>query len=150
TVCGSACFVAAFYFLHRLGPPRSVVLLEFFLTSAILAAMRFSPRLAAGWDVGALRARQEGARRTVIRGAGSAGDLLIRDLHRSNEHSYRVIGFVDDDPRKMGTYLGGRPVLGRIDDLPAVIDRHAVSQILIAIPKLSSERIQTILRLCST
>ncbi len=146
---GSACFVAAFYFFQKLGPPRSVILMEFFLTSAAMATLRFSPRLASGWYVDRQRSRQEGARRTVIVGAGSAGDLLLRDLQRSDEHSYRVVGFVDDDARKIGTYLGGRPVLGRIDDLPEVIERHEVSQVLIAIPRLPAERIQTILRLCS-
>lgn len=150
TMTGSACFVASYYFLQRQGPPRSVVLLEFFLTSAAMAALRFSPRLAAGWNVGRRRSRQEGARRTVIVGAGSAGDLLMRDLQRSDEHSYRVIGFVDDDKRKVGTSLGGRPVLGTIDDLPQVIEKHDVAQVLIAIPRLSAERIQTILRLCSS
>jgi FlaA1/EpsC-like NDP-sugar epimerase len=147
---GSAGFVAVFYFFQRLGPPRSVILLEFFMTSAAMAALRFSPRLASGWYVGRRRSRQEDTRRTIIVGAGSAGDLLCRDLLRSDEHRYRVVGFLDDDPRKIGTYLGGRPVLGRIEDLPRVIQKNAVAQVLIAIPRLSPERIQTILRLCSS
>lgn len=150
TLAGSACFVAVFYFFQRLGPPRSVILLEFFLTSAALAALRFSPRLAAGWYGDRWRARQEGVRRTVIVGAGSAGDLLIRDLLRSRDHSYSVVGFVDDDPRKLRTSLGGRPVLGRLGDLPDIISEYEVTQVLIAIPRLSSDRIQTILRLCSS
>jgi FlaA1/EpsC-like NDP-sugar epimerase len=150
TFAGSAGFVAVYYFFQRIGPPRSVILLEFFLTSAGMAVVRFSPRFAAGWYVDQRRSRQVDARRTVIVGAGSAGDLLLRDLYRSSEHSYRVIGFVDDDARKIGTSLGGRPVLGRIDDLPAVIEKHGVVQVLIAIPRLSSERIQAILRLCSS
>lgn len=150
TLAGSACFVAAFYFFQRSGPPRSVVLLEFFLTSAAMAMLRFSPRFATGWYGDQRRSRQEDIRRTVIVGAGNAGDLLLRDLHRSSEHSYRVVGFVDDDTRKVGTSLGGRPVLGTIDDLPQVIEKQDVGQVLIAIPHLSAERIQTILRLCSS
>ena len=47
-------------------------------------------------------------------GAGSAGDLLQRDLLRSDEHAYDVVGFVDDDRRKWGQWIGGRPVLGPI------------------------------------
>jgi FlaA1/EpsC-like NDP-sugar epimerase len=82
-------------------------------------------------------------------GAGSAGDLLLRDLSRSREHNYQVVGFVDDDPRKIGTSLGGRPVLGEIGRLPNFIESQDVSQVLIAIPRLSSEKIQRILQLCS-
>jgi FlaA1/EpsC-like NDP-sugar epimerase len=150
TFAGSSCFVAAFYFSQTLGPPRSVILLEFFLTTAAMAAMRFSLRFTAGWFVDQRRSRLEDVRRTIIVGAGGAGDLLLRDLHRSQEHSYSVVGFVDDDQRKIGTSLGGRPVLGRIDDLPEVIEKHGVTQVLIAIPRLSAERIQTILRLSSS
>jgi FlaA1/EpsC-like NDP-sugar epimerase len=147
-VSGSACFVAAFYFFQRIGPPRSVILLEFFLTVALMALLRFSPRLASGLYVGQ-RSRHEGFRHTLIVGAGSAGELLLRDLLRSTEHNYQVVGFVDDDPHKLGLRLGGRPVLGSVDELPRLIERHDVTQVLIAIPRLSSERIQTILRLCS-
>src|SRR5262249_33299229 len=93
--------------------------------------------------------RQRGLRPTLIAGAGSAGDLLLRDLLRSDEHDYNVIGFVDDDPGKRRLFVGGRPVLGAIDDLPELIERHGVSQVLIAIPRWSAERIQAILRLCS-
>lgn len=149
TLAGSACFVASLYFLQRPVLPRSVILLEFFLTTAAMAALRFSPRFATRWYVGPQRSGQETARRTIIVGAGSAGDLLLRDLQRSRDHSYRVVGFVDDDRRKLGNYLGGRPVLGQISDLPDLIERHGASQILIAIPRLSPEKIQTILRLCS-
>jgi FlaA1/EpsC-like NDP-sugar epimerase len=150
TVAGTACFVAVFYFFQRLGPPRSVILMEFFLTTAAMGALRFSPRVATGWYVHRGRTRQEGIRRTVIVGAGGAGDLLLRDLQRSRDHGYLVVGFVDDDVRKIGTLLGGRPVLGSIDELPDVIEKHEVSQVLIAIPRLAGERIQTILRLCSS
>ena len=149
TLSGSACFVAAFYFLQRIGPPRSVIVLEFFLTTAALGAFRFSPRLAAGWYVERRRSGLGGARRTIVVGAGSAGDLLLRDLSRSREHNYNVVGFVDDDPRKIGTSLGGRPVLGEIGRLPEFVESQDVSQVLIAIPRLSSEKIQRILQLCS-
>ena len=150
TLAGSVCFVAVFYFFQRLGPPRSVILLEFFLTSAVMGGLRFSPRLASGWYGDRQRSRQQGSRHTIIVGAGSAGDLLLRDLCRSREHNYHVVGFVDDDVRKIGTHLGGRPVLGKIDDLPDVIEKYDVTQVLIAIPRLSAERIQMILRLCSS
>jgi FlaA1/EpsC-like NDP-sugar epimerase len=148
TASGSAGFVAFFYLLQILPPPRSVVLLEFFLTSAAMAAYRFTPRLATGWYADQRRARLDGIRKTIIVGAGSGGDLLMRDLSRSRGHSYQVVGFVDDDPAKIGTFLGGRPVLGPIDRLPEYLERFDVSQVLIAIPRLPAERIQKILRLC--
>ena len=149
-ISGSACVVAFFSFFQRPGLPRSVIVLEFFLTTAGLATFRFSPRLASGWYLDQRRARRRQREPTIIVGAGSAGDLLLRDLLRSDEHPYQVVGFVDDDRRKIGTYLGGRPVLCEIERLPEFAQRYGVTQILIAIPRVSSQRIRTILQLCST
>jgi FlaA1/EpsC-like NDP-sugar epimerase len=149
TLTATIAFIATLYFLQRPSPPRSVILLEFFLTTTAMAAFRFSPRLASSWYLDQRRSRRRGKVATLIVGAGSAGDLLLRDLLRSDEHPYRVVGFVDDDPRKIGTLLGGRPVLGAIERLPEFIRRHAITHVLIAIPRLPAGRIRAILKLCS-
>ena len=102
TAVGTVGFVAAFYFLQTPGPPRSVLAMEFFLTASLVGAFRFSPRLADNWLLAQTRSRSAARVRTLIVGAGSAGDLLLRDLRRSDEHSYDVVGFVDDDPDEVG------------------------------------------------
>jgi FlaA1/EpsC-like NDP-sugar epimerase len=149
TLSATACFVAVYYFFQKFGPPRSVIALEYFFTTTAMAAFRFSPRLASNWFVDQRRMRRRGSLRTVIVGAGSAGDLLLRDLLRSDEHVYDVVGFVDDDPRKKGMRLGGKPVLGVLDALPEIVDRFSISQVLIAIPRLASEKIRKILEICA-
>lgn len=150
TLSGSSCVVAFFYFLRQFVPPRSVIILEFFFTTTAMAAFRFSPRLAATWYVDQKRSRRGLSRKTIIVGAGSAGDLLLRDLLRSTEHSYEVVGLVDDDPRKRGTHLGGKPVLGNTTELPMLVERFGVAQLLIAIPRLSAQKVREILKLCSS
>ncbi len=114
TLAGTAVFVAVFYFLQTPGPPRSVLVMEFFLTASLVGTFRFSPRFAQTWLLAQSRSRSGSRKRTLIVGAGSAGDLLQRDLLRSEEHAYDVVGFVDDDRRKWGQWIGGRPVLGPI------------------------------------
>ncbi|HEX2164407.1 MAG TPA: nucleoside-diphosphate sugar epimerase/dehydratase [Thermoanaerobaculia bacterium] len=131
----------------RIGPPRSVVVLDLLLVVALTGALRFSPRLATHY-AGDLRARRRDRLRALIVGAGAAGELLLRDLQRSSDHDYRVIGFLDDDPQKKGAIVGGRPVLGAVDELPAWAERLRVEKVLIAIPHLSAERIREILSLC--
>ncbi|MEX2081595.1 MAG: polysaccharide biosynthesis protein, partial [Dehalococcoidia bacterium] len=97
---GTAVFVAFFYFVQRaledvsIGPPLSIVIIEFLLTTSLVGGLRFSPRLTSRW---AVRQGPSPTVRTIIVGAGSAGELLLRDLHRSDEHPYRVVGFVDDE-----------------------------------------------------
>jgi len=149
TVVGSAAFVATSYFMRQFNVPRTVIALEFFLTTTMMALLRFSPRLLMGWYRDQQRSRLEGAQRTVIVGAGDAGDLLLRDLVRASDNTYHVIGFLDDDPAKIGTSLGGKPVLGSIEELPSIVRREQIVMVLISTPRLKAERIRAMLKLCS-
>jgi FlaA1/EpsC-like NDP-sugar epimerase len=155
SLCGSAAFVAVFYFLQRaeedlsVGPPRSVVVMEFLLTTTFIGALRFSRRLAHMWFSEAQRGAPNTRVRTLIVGAGNAGELLLRDLQRSNEHPYRVLGFVDDQQMKWGTTIGGRPVLGGLEDLPELVRRWHVRQLLFAIPRLHAPRLRQLLSACA-
>jgi FlaA1/EpsC-like NDP-sugar epimerase len=147
TIGGSVVFVVAWVGIHGRSLPVSVLLLELLLTGSILAVIRYSPRFTATF----LGERiDDGRTKAIIVGAGSAGDLLLRDIRRSPEKRIRVVGFVDDAPRKRGTTLGGKSVLGRIDDLPEVIKKHDVSLVMLAIMALPAERLRQMLALCST
>jgi FlaA1/EpsC-like NDP-sugar epimerase len=129
--------------------PGSVYVLEFFLTTSLMAALRYGPRLLGGWHAEWLRRGSAGTLRTVIVGAGSTGDLLARDLLRSQDSKYLVLGFVDEDPGKLGMRVSGKPVLGSVSDLPHLIEQLKVSTVLLAIPALPPERIRGILDICS-
>jgi FlaA1/EpsC-like NDP-sugar epimerase len=136
----------SFFFFDRL--PRSVVAIEFLFTTALLGAHRFTPRLVRQWYLDRRCSRTQGAQRALVVGAGSAGDLLLRDLLRNPHSPWHVVGFVDDDPAKHGTHLNGKPVLGAIDVLPELVKKYSVEQVLIAIPRLHSDGIRRILALC--
>jgi FlaA1/EpsC-like NDP-sugar epimerase len=133
----------------KTGPPRSVVVLDFFLATTAMGLLRFSPRLTWLYLADRHRSRRKGALRTLVVGAGAAGDMLLRDLQRSDEHNYRVVGFVDDDRGKQGSIVGGKLVLGTVADLPRLVERHRVDAVLIAIPRLPARRIREILNLCA-
>lgn len=150
SLVGSAVFMAVPYFLGLWGPPRSVVVVEFFLTTSLAGALRFSSRLTQPWVLDHIRSRSnEGLLRTLIVGAGSAGELLLRDLKRSPNHPYEVVGFVDDDRNKWRAHIGGRPVMGGLADLPALARRLEIRQLLFAIPGLSAARMREILAGCA-
>ncbi|WNG50390.1 polysaccharide biosynthesis protein [Archangium minus] len=138
--------IRSFFFFEAL--PRSVVAIEFFLSTALMGVHRFAPRMAQLWYLDQKRSRARGSQRTIVVGAGSAGDLLLHDLLRTPGSPWHVIGLVDDDPAKHGTFLNGKPVFGSIDALPELVTKHRVTQVLIAIPRLPPERIRHILGLC--
>ena len=146
TVGGTVLFAVIWYGVHGHGLPVSVVMLEFLLTSSLLGAIRYSPRFTASFLGERL---EDGRQKAIIIGAGSAGDLLLRDIRRSPEKKIKVVGFVDDSPRKQGTTLGGKSVMGTIDDLPEIIRKHDVSLVMVAIMDLPAERLRQMLALCS-
>lgn len=147
---GSTVFVALSLAIPGFSVPKSVLALEFFISAALMGGYRFAPRLVAGWYLERRRARTAGTRTALIVGAGSAGELLLRDMVRSPANTFQIVGFLDDDARKRGAHIGGRPVLGSLEDLPEFAPRLGVTDVLIAIPRLSPDRIRWILRLCST
>ncbi|MEM8933335.1 MAG: nucleoside-diphosphate sugar epimerase/dehydratase, partial [Acidobacteriota bacterium] len=148
-VVGSMLFVLAGYVVLRSleqdVPARGVVALEMLLSTAGMGILRFAPRL--GWMYRAdLWGRRRGER-TLIVGAGSSGETLLRDLQRSDQFEFHVVGFVDDDRSKWGHILGGKPVLGGTADLPRLAEHLRVQRVVIAIPGLAPSRLRQILSL---
>jgi UDP-GlcNAc:undecaprenyl-phosphate GlcNAc-1-phosphate transferase len=89
-------------------------------------------------------------RRALIYGAGDAGELLLRELLNNKELQCSPIGFMDDDPKKRGKVIHGFPVFGGNGLLNQIVTQHNVEQILISSPRISSERIDEILRECES
>ena len=74
-------------------------------------------------------------RRALLVGAGRSGESLVRELINSRE--YLPVGFVDEDPKKLGRELHGVRVLGSIDQLEYLLRSLEVDIVLIAMPSAS-------------
>jgi FlaA1/EpsC-like NDP-sugar epimerase len=70
---------------------------------------------------------------TLLIGAGRAGGMVAREIVYRTDLS--VVGFLDDDPLKIGKTIFGLPVLGCLDSLPSVVAQHQIKQLVICIPK---------------
>jgi FlaA1/EpsC-like NDP-sugar epimerase len=149
TLLGTAVLSLVAPWIHEVALPRSAYVLELFLSTALMGIVRFGPRLNRHWSVERSRSRGGDVSRTLILGAGTTGDLLLRDILSSASHPYNVVGYLDDDLEKVGTSLNGRRVLATVDDLPRIARAHLVSTVLIAIPGLHQHRIRAILKLCA-
>lgn len=79
-----------------------------------------------------------GRKRTIIVGAGDAGSLLLRDIETQPDLGIMVVGFVDDDPRKIGRIVRGVKVLGPVSALPGLVHQTGADEVLIAVPSASS------------
>ena len=117
--------------------PRSVVVIDFILTTGLLAGARIVTRLWIERPSKELRERK--SRGSLIVGAGSGGQMVVRELQLNPALGFRAIGFVDDDPRKRGMGLLGLRVLGTTDQIAELLERHKPDEVVIAIPSAPGE-----------
>ncbi len=93
------------------------------------------------------RQRQSGVR-VVLYGAGDGGGLVIREL-LARDGDAKILGFIDDDPRKAGIRVMGYPVLGGTSALNVLVKAAAVDRIVICARQLSAERLNNLEVLCA-
>lgn len=131
--------------LTSLTMPRSVLMLDWGATLLALAAINSIPRLMrdASWNPFSQKEQIP----ALIVGANDAGEALLRSIQRSPNLDYRLVGFVDDKPQAVGRAIAGAPVLGRLADVPSIIDRHNVQQVLITAGQLPGAEVRQLLDL---
>jgi undecaprenyl-phosphate galactose phosphotransferase len=84
-------------------------------------------------------------RRVLILGAGTTGRLMLKALMREPNYGYKVIGFVDDDPEKIGTNISGIKVHKGTDKVLNYINRCNVEDLFIAMPGAGKNRLQELI-----
>ena len=139
TALASAALVVVFTVLQPFDDnlPRSIVVFDFILTTAILAGARIVTRL---WiERPARGTRDRRTRGSLIIGAGSGGQMVVRELQLNPALGVRAIGFVDDDPRKRGMGVLGLRVLGTTDQIADLLEKHKPDEVVIAIPSAPGE-----------
>ena len=123
--------------------PISVLVLDTGLGALMVAVPRFVARARARRE---RRGRREGGRSTIVVGAGAAGGLIVREMLENAQLGINPVGFVDDDPAKLGLRLHNVPVLGRIADLDRVAEKSQASDVIIAIPSAPGGVVRAIVR----
>lgn len=121
---------------------RGMILYAWLLTIVLAGIGRFAHSRVQR----ALQARGLGGARVLIVGTGEVGQMILQKIRHLPGLGYEVRGFVDDHSDLETTM--GVPVLGRIDDLPSLIDEHSIDEVIIALPEGSHEEILTIISLC--
>jgi FlaA1/EpsC-like NDP-sugar epimerase len=127
-------------------PARSIVVLDWFLNIAFLGGSRFMWRLVAPFlnVLPAVQPNRPAAKNVLIIGAGDGGVLVARELRNHYKGEVRLVGFVDDDPKKQSQRILGFPVLGTKDEVPAIVDRYGVDEIIISMPSVPRKVIREI------
>lgn len=109
--------------------PRSILLLTALLTVMLTGGVRLT------WRLIVEHRRRRRSTRVLIFGAGSAGEMIVRDMRRNG---YEPVGFVDDDPAKAGQRIHRVPVLGNRSDLSRIIATEMPDEVLVAMPSVGA------------
>ena len=126
--------------------PFGVIALEYFLSLTGTIGARVLRRT--------LHERQErlaldpvpNPKRVILYGAGTAGILLAREL--KNRVDVEVVGFVDDDPNKVGSVIAETRVLATGPSLEKHVRQHDVEQVVISIASPQKEFLASVLTQC--
>lgn len=132
------------YFPYFTNFPRSILFISYFLVFILCGGIRFAKRIyfhIAGFN------KMAGKDRTLIVGAGDAGEQILRNMLSLRVSSYMPVGFIDDSPIKKNVKIHGVKVLGKISDIPKIVKSYKVKQLIIAIPSASNNLIKKAIEL---
>jgi len=92
--------------------------------------------------------KQKHRRRVLIIGAGTTGEKILREILENDKLHYDVLGFVDDDPHKIGRTIHGVPVLCSVERLFEVVEKEKVEEVLLAIPSAGGDQMRRVVGIC--
>lgn len=133
-------FITAFFRTMPVAYYIVGILLQFMLITGIRFSYRFIYLLSAQKDKNSLP--------VMLIGAGSAGQMILRDINFAAESNEKVVCIIDDNPDKKARLLDGVPVVGNRDDILANVEKYHVKKIVIAVPSASVAERRDILNIC--
>lgn len=140
------CLLVVYLVMGIKGFPRSVYLLDFISTVALLGAARVGARLLREFLANrGLERDSSPLKRLLIVGAGDTGEMLLREIDKNRNLTYQAVALLDDDGRKHGLRIHGVPVLGPVSDARGVCERLRVDEIIIAAPSATRQELRAIL-----
>lgn len=127
--------------------PVSYYLIGTVLQFCFTLGIRFSYRF-----ILLLRSRKytnTNVKKVMLIGAGSAGQMIYRDINNSKAINEKVVCFIDDNPNKWGRYIDNIPVYGGRDCIMEAVKKFEIDKIYVAIPSAKPDDKRDILRVCS-
>jgi UDP-GlcNAc:undecaprenyl-phosphate GlcNAc-1-phosphate transferase len=148
TLLGSTLIVVALPIVVRTPIiPRSVLVIDFLLFTFFLIGSRV---LFVGLNDTFIRLQSRWQPHVLIIGAGDLGELVLRSILRSRTATYRPVGFLDPDPATRNRTLHSVRVLGLPEELAAVVGKHDVDLVVLALAPVYAELAERLRERCET
>ena len=114
-----------YYMFPALVLGRGIVMIAAMLITAVV----ISWRLAFSWF-----ARRVGPReRLLLVGTSAAGVALAKELHRREDLGIQIVGFVDNDPARVGQPVFNPGIIGTIDDIPEIVRSRSIDRVVVSL-----------------
>ncbi|MCP4115644.1 MAG: polysaccharide biosynthesis protein [Desulfobacteraceae bacterium] len=155
--------ISAVLFLHGFeGFPRSVFMVDCVMTVCLVSIFRLCVRFyyerlnnESGFEEFSLSnlwaglvSRNNACKKMLIIGAGDCGEKILREIQNNPAVKFQVVGFLDDNPLKVGKKIHGVLVLNSVEHLESVARRVDADELLIAAPSSTAEEMKRIVGLC--
>ncbi len=88
--------------------------------------------------------------RTLLLGAGHTGLMAAREIQRHSWRDIEIVGFIDDDRHIRKAVTQGVPILGTTSDLPWLVKKHQIDQVIISIAEVTRREIKRITEICES
>lgn len=140
-------FITCIVFIFGLkGFPRSVFVTDSILMFLFLCGIRISTRMLR--ENLELKKIKGVAQNVVIVGAGNTGITVLKEIKSNPELNLKPIGFIDDDPMKRGYKIKNLKVIGNHEEIPELVKRYHIDEVLIAIPSAPYKTLHKLFDAC--
>jgi UDP-GlcNAc:undecaprenyl-phosphate/decaprenyl-phosphate GlcNAc-1-phosphate transferase len=140
-----AAALPASYFYRQIGFSYGVYIIDALLLSFALVATRVSFRM---MNLVA-STRNKRSRRVLVYGAGSFGQLLVREMRANPDWQMNPVAFIDDDQMKAHKWITGVPVRGCLEQLHSTLERYAIDEVVLSSPKINGDVEHRIREICA-
>ena len=147
--------------IRFIGYPRSVFVIDWFLTILFIAGFRllvrlFFERLAREKSeksmpqqfMSLFKHYPKSVKKLLIIGAGDCGEKILREIRDNASLKFKAVGFLDDNRNKIGRKIHGVPVLGLVSEISAAIKKVSADEALIALPSATGHQMREIVEYC--
>jgi len=138
----------AFVIVKHPGFPRSVLVIDFAYNILLFGGIRMVVRLYRESKAKAGHDGTTASNGVLIVGAGDAGEMILREMIKNPRLGYTPVGFVDDDRSKRKNTIHGYTVFGNTRDIPILVDKYDVREVIIAAPSATGKAIHRIVNVC--
>ena len=140
--------VISYMFVMQSNLPRGIYAIATLLDMVLIGGIRFSFR--AVNTIGGGMLKNGNPKKIMIIGGGDAGAMVIREYKNHTQLNSKPVAIIDDSEKKQGQMINGVPVVGKRLDIPTVVEKLKIDEIIIAMPSASKKQIRDVVDISKT